>query len=562
MKRDELLHAVGYVDENLLAESECLHVRRTAPWVKAALVAAAVMVMSVTALAATKLLSRPVESGGLATEGTLSPVTFVGGDIYREPQRGLKVVMETQVDADAPRYLEQIYRLKPGEGWQEHFRGGGGNGFEYNACETVWTKTGTPGEVRLRQQVVSGYVNGINGKNVVDLLHKLPIDTAVTSRVTELAGRQLLQVSIPAVKLEGFSDQNRMYFRDGETRLYWTDGRYLFRLDYPCWLGDTQAEQLLLTLCAEPYTPDYPDGWGEMDVQKLKAAGYREENGSTSFNISGNATGAAYLNGKFYFGDSGAIRVYDAKTGDTTVMKTWEYSIPRNILLTEKGISFSDSRLPRWGTYHMTADGQTVEPVFEGYQLGDMWTWDNALYGIDSEHNLLRIDLETGEEKTIAEKINKYYMDDAYVYVLPLDGAYFLRAPKKTMEFETVALSFRPISMAVNGADLYFTVGGELEDGQRRYQVVRYSSGEELKLPVFGSRLRIIGGKLLYDADPENSVIEMYDLENGQIDMLQKDVFDYFVFEDRYVVFRYYHDGWGVMDWETGEITHIAELKD
>ncbi len=561
MKREELLTAVGHVDESLLEESECLQLRPTSPWVKVAVAAAAVMLMSVTALAATKLLSRPVEGGGIVTEGTISPVTFIGGDIYREPVNGLKVMMETEVDGDAPQYLEELYRLKLSDEWSEEFRFGGGNGFEYNEYKTVWTKSGTSGEVRLLQQVVAGYVNGVNGKNVVDLLHELPMDTAVTSRVVELAGRQLLQVTIPAVELEGIVDQNVLYFRDGETRLYWTDGRYLFQLDYPCWLSSEEVEQMLLTLYAEPLSPEYPQGWGELDIQRLQSVGFRDGNGTNSFNISGNATGAAYRNGKFYLGDPGAIRVYDVKTGGITVLQTWENSIPVDMLLTENGISFADSWLPRWGRYHMSADGQTVEPMFEGYQLGDMWVSDNALYGIDAERNLLRIDLETGDKKILAEKVNKYYMDGAYLYVLPEDGAYFLRAPKEALEFEKIGLSFRPISMAVNGTELYFTVGGELEAGQRRYQVVRYSAGVETRLPVYGTRLQIIGGKLLYDADPNNAIIEMYDLESGQIDLLQKNVFDYFVFEDRYVVFKYYNDGWGILEWETGALSCIEELK-
>lgn len=558
MKREDLLEAIGNVDESLLAESEELTMGRKTPALWRLAVAAAVLALTtVTAFAAARLLSRPVEGGAIVTEGTVSPVSFVRGDIYPEPQVGLKVVMEVEVDEDAPRTLEEIFHLKLEGAWTEHFRSSGGNGFEYNEHTAVWKMAEKTGEVRLKQTAVSGYVNGVNGKNVVDCLLELPLDTAVTAEVVTLAQRQLLKVTIPAVELEGYADQSVAYYRDGETRLYWSDGRYLFRLDYPVWVSEAEAEEMLQSLYSQPFTPDYPEGWGEIDMQRLQEMGFAEETGTTSFNISNAGGSALYADGRFYFGEAGAIRVYDAQSGQQTVLQTWESSVPRGMLLTESGISFADSKLPRWGRYHMSTDGETVETLYEGFQLADLWYADGALYGIDEARNLLCIGLETGQRQTLAENVNKFYMDGNRLYVLPEKENCFLRADTDALEFERIELSFCPISMAADGEVLYLTAGGQVSDSQRRYQVVRYSGGEETKLPVYGTRLQVVGGKLLYDADPDNSLIEMYDPESGEIDLLQKNVFDFFVFEDRFVVFSYYNDGWGILDRSTGELTNI-----
>ena len=79
MKREDLLEAMGYVDEALLADSDTVKARRGSVLWKVVAAAAIVALTSVTALAASGLLSRPVEGGGIVTEGTISPVTFSAG---------------------------------------------------------------------------------------------------------------------------------------------------------------------------------------------------------------------------------------------------------------------------------------------------------------------------------------------------------------------------------------------------------------------------------------------------------------------------------------------------
>ena len=101
MKREDLLEAVGFVEENLLLESEERQATgRTSVWFKAAVAAAAVLLMSVTAIAAVKLLSKPVKNGGVAV-GTVSPFDMDGaGNIVLEPVTGWQVTMDVEFDDD------------------------------------------------------------------------------------------------------------------------------------------------------------------------------------------------------------------------------------------------------------------------------------------------------------------------------------------------------------------------------------------------------------------------------------------------------------------------------
>ena len=118
------------------------------------------------------------------------------------------------------------------------------------------------------------------------------------------------------------------------------------------------------------------------------------------------------------------------------------------------------------------------------------------VHGIDADE-LKSIDLKTGEIKTLAQNVNRYFVDENYLYVLPIKGNYFLRSNRDDVCFERFELTFQPILMVIDGGDIYFTEGGELEAGQRRYQVIRYSNGEETKLPVYSVRMQIVNDKLV-----------------------------------------------------------------
>lgn len=555
MKREELLEVIGEVDESLLAEGyKPACVRWPVLW-KAAAAAALVALMSATVFGAVKLLSRPVNGGGIVTEGTISPITMIGGDVIPEPQVGLKVVMDVEVDGDAPEYLAEIFSLNPGAGWNKNLRSGVGNGFEYYSMTSVWTKGETSGEVRLTQTTVSGYVNGVNGEQVVDLLHELPTDTQVSAEVISLANREMLKVTIPPVELKGYVDQNVAYYRDGESRYYWTDGRYLFRMDCPSWVTEEEAGRMLDTLSAKPYQAAHPKNWGEILPEQLPELEQGVSvKGTTMANVVNTRGNALYSDGLFYFGDSTAIRIFEPATGEIKVLRTWEFSLPHYMFLAGSDICFSDSDLPRWGFYSMNEETGQIEAVFEGVSIGQLW-WDGEnLYGRD-DSKLLKVDLSTGELVTLADNVSAYYVDDSYIYVIPKEGKYFLRSGKKDIQFEKVELSFQPVgTMAVDGETLYFVNG---EQTNRRYQVIRWLDGEETALPIYGNAVQFLDNKLLFEDDREEGAVKSYDLATGEIEVLAHDVGDFYLFEDRYVSFEYRNDGWGILDWQTGELIKV-----
>ena len=65
-------------------------------------------------------------------------------------------------------------------------------------------------------------------------------------------------------------------------------------------------------------------------------------------------------------------------------------------------------------------------------------------------------------------------------------------------------------------------------------------------------------GKLLYEADPDSSVVKCYDPETGETKPVQENVFDFYVCDDGMVVFHYlYNDGWGIWNSQNGEVKPV-----
>ena len=132
---------------------------------------------------------------------------------------------------------------------------------------------------------------------------------------------------------------------------------------------------------------------------------------------------------------STAIRTFNLATGEIEVLRTWEYSLPYEMFLTDGDICFSDSDLPRWGLYSMDGESGQIEVVFEGVSIGRLW-WDGEnIYGL-GDSKLLKIDRSTGDLVTLAENVSAYYVDDTYIYVIPKEGKYFLRSSKQDIRFE------------------------------------------------------------------------------------------------------------------------------
>ena len=339
MKREDLLEAIGNVDDSILMEIETasVHYRRTYFW-KVAAAAAALLLMSVSAFAASRLLSKPVSGGGVLT-GTVAPFYMdQEGNIVMDPVEGLQVVMDVSFDEDAPKALEEVYRILPSARWEYQYTSVRDDDLvEDNESLTVWLHSERPGQLRL-SQYVSGYY-GLEGENVVDQLHGLPKDTKVDTQIVSVAGYQVLKVTIPAVKIEGMLEQNNMYCEDGEVRLYWTDGKYLFRLDFPAWMPNLEVEELFGTLFAVKHEEKYPEHWGKLDPQRSEMLGLaldEDKAGTTAVNDTMTVGMMAREGSIFYFANSEGIVKYDSRTGSQVFLETEENSLPRNLFLTDK----------------------------------------------------------------------------------------------------------------------------------------------------------------------------------------------------------------------------------
>lgn len=567
MKREDILEAIGAVDQSLIAETEGLkQERRSSVMWKICAAAAIVAAMSVTALAAVKLLSRPVESGGVAV-GTVAPFSMDNnGNIIMEPVTGWKVAMDVEFDEDAPETLEEVYHLLPSALWEfQHDSVRNDDLLEDNENLTVWVHANRPGQLRLSQKVAGYY--GLEGENVVDCLQDLPLDTKLKTEIVTIADRQVLKLTIPVVKIEGMLDQNVMYCEEGEVRLYWTDGKYLLQLDYPIWVPEKEVETMLDSMFTTKHVEVYPDHWGKIEPERIAGmdpvfALDEVKTGTTAVNDTMTVGMMACEDGTLYLSASGGIFQYEIETGEYAFLETEEYSLPRNIFLTDNYICYTDNIFGRHGLYCVSKDGSKRDYVYEGISIGSLRVVGSKLYGIDADE-LKSIDLETGEIETLAENVNRYFIDDNYLYILPTKGNYFLKSNRNDVRFEKYELTFQPISMVSDGEDLYFTVGGQLEEGQRRYQIVRYSGGVETKLPIYSVRMQILNGKLVYAEESDSSIIKTYDLTSGETECLQENVFDFYVCEDGRIVFHYlYNDGWGILDMETGELTKVEHYPE
>lgn len=562
MNRNDILEAIGYVDDSLLLESEKHIHRRSLPMVwKAVAATAAVLLMSVTAFAAAKLLSRPVKSGGTQI-GTVAPFSMdESGNLIMESVTGWKVKMEVSFDADAPQTLETVYRILPSTRWKfQYDRVRNDDLLEDHENLTVWTHSERPGELRLYQYTAGYY--GLEGEQVVDCLHGLPLETKLNTQIVTMAQRQLLKLTIPTVKIDNMLDQNRMYCEDGEVRLYWSDGQYLFQLDYPAWVPDAEIEEMLAGMFATKHIEIYPEHWGKIDPDRVSGLDpvftlAEEKTGTTVANNTMTTGMAAREGDMLYLSASAGLYKYDMNTRQSAFFETEAYSLPHNVFLTESYVCYQDYLYNRFGLYYISKDGAKKGYIYEGISLNGISVVGDCLYGVDGKE-LKCIDLQKGTITTLADNVNCYYVDEEYIYILPFEGNYFLVSERNTLEFEKLALSFQPVTMVKDGEDLYFTVGGAPEKGRSRYQVICYKEGEETALPIYSLRMQIMDEKLLYAPDEDSSILMACDLMTGKTEVLAEGVFDFYVYEDGKILLHYlYNDGWGIMDWETREVTHI-----
>ena len=553
MKKEQLLEAIGEVSEDMLLSCEQTPSKSTRILRRLVLVAAVVGLLAITAAAGAGLFSRPIGETDVVFGETIAPFYMdAQGNIIPSGVKGIKIVMEVQVDPDRPDYLEEIYHLELSDTWQWSGGSGGMGLYTYFAWSDCWAQEGKTGELRLHQSVID---KTEETQLVVDLLEKLSVDVScLSAEKTKVAGMEVLKLVIPAQP--GY--EGTKYCSEGETRLYWCDGQYLLQMDYPSWVSDKEAEKLLKTLNPQEYIMPLPDGYGTVDPQKLSQL-------NPAFSVEKDKTGTAMANsimgwGRFvysdnvvYYGEGSKIIGYDLQTGQ---VKTYPlesaHSNTLELFTTENYICYEDMRdalmaVPKAG-------GEAI-PIYQGLGVTHLYADGPVLYTNNGTNYLSRIDLESGKVERLVDNANSYYVDDTYIYVVQsgTDANYFLRSRKDNINFEKIQLSFHPVKVIANGEDLYFCRGGRDYD----YRVIHYRDGVEKELPIYAYDYQLLDGKLLYHDEKETWVIKYYDLQTGEIAVLQERCHDFAIMEDRYIGFTCVDDQNHpypvILDTETGE---------
>lgn len=558
MKREQLLEAIGGISEEMLMESEQTPRRSGKTVRRIVLVAAIVAAFAITVVASSGILSRPIGEVGIVTGETVAPFEMdTEGNIIMGGVQGQKVTMEVELDPDAPTYLKEIYCLEPSTQWKRVGGSSSGDLYTYYTLEKCWEVKGKPGRLRLHQSTTSNYTSGFLGENVVDMLRGLPANTELTTQKVTMAGLEMLKLTIP--ELPGYDEsQGHLYCAGGETRLYWSDGRYLLQLDYPYWVTDAEAEALLQTLYKETFVPKTPADYGTVNAEKIAAMvpTFRIDAGNTGTTVANSVMGYgkfAYSDGCIYYGDLGCVYCYNMETGETKKFVLSEkYDDPNNLFITENYICYVDS----WSKLvALPKDGSPEKILYEGIHNSYLYADGMKLYASAG-----CIDLETGSITPWGEGLIAWYVDDIYIYgVEGGNSSYFLRSRKDSLDFEKIQLSFCPIKVLADGEDLYFTESGAGE----RYQLIRYRDGVETRLPIRAVEYQILDGHVIYRCEDEaGRAIKSYNLETGEIKVLQEGGFNFSILEDRYVCLCCADDqGRGyctVLDWQTGEYVQLV----
>lgn len=561
MKREELLNAIGGIDESLLMESENA-ARCSGRMVRRVALAAAVIgALALTAAAATGLFSRPIGGSEIITDETVWPFSMDSdGNIIMEGVEGLKVTMEVAVNEDAPEVLEEFYVLEMSEEWSLAGGGGCGDGFFRYSNGYEWEKGALPGRVRLNQDVTYWYKENVYGENCVDTLAKLTAADGVMAEATEFAGISVLKVTIPALpRYKDWPSINAYYCVDGETRLYWTDGDYMLMFAYPAWMSDKEAEQLMRSLEKQPYVDPRPDGYGTVDpdaiADRLPGFSIGQDTGTTCANNTMGLGRFAYSDGYIYCAEVGCIYRYNVESGKTEEMiLTDEHADPYQLFATDGYICYTDTWMDLMA---LDKEGTTEEPVYQGIHSAKVYADGMTLYTTDGI-----IDLHSGQITNWPAGVHSFYVDDTYVYALQENANCFLRAPKGTLDFEQFPVSFRPISILADGEDIYMTRG----DTDKSWNVIRYRDGVETELPIRSLEYQVFDGQIIYRCeDEERWAIKRYNLETGEIMMLHEEGFNFSILEERYVcIYCAGSDGQGyctIIDWQTGETVTIDTSK-
>lgn len=274
MKQEELLSAIGALDESLLMESEDRFPRPKRLLWRAVTAAALIGIMAVTAAAVGNLFLDLNHSPSSLEKQDITWVSYKikedgtpGEELARDSQSGILVRLEIPTNPDAPILLGNTYVPTAPDHWVSCGAGFATTNQMLSQFTMVWEPSAdedgivdsvigpecsVEDTVSYRQYSAYFYNKEIGGKNVLDVLSTIPDRVEVTSRIVTLGGISMLRVDIPAFSLT-IEDQLQvnsisLYMSSGETRLYWSDGNSIFNLVCPGWMEDSEIEAILNTL--------------------------------------------------------------------------------------------------------------------------------------------------------------------------------------------------------------------------------------------------------------------------------------------------------------------------
>ena len=261
MKREDLFHAMGEMDEVFLSENEMMPVQKPKRIIwRTALVAAMIACLTITAMAAvvTELVGRA------QTEERTGLVTDIDGavlDVY--DVNSVDVYIEWDMEPSDTVEIRRFYApaaLDDADLNSFDFEQVDQDDDRITSYTLGWKLDGFRDDefIQFTQFSSAGYAPDV----AVDTIEGVPMDAEGTTRTLERDGMLYLLVNVDQ-SVERQNTGNRVYWSDWLTvlnRLYWTDGACIYRLVYPGWMEDEQ----ILDIAASMKQVD--NIWPYMDI--------------------------------------------------------------------------------------------------------------------------------------------------------------------------------------------------------------------------------------------------------------------------------------------------------
>lgn len=256
-------------------------------------------------------------------------------------------------------------------------------------------------------------------------------------------------------------------------------------------------------------------------------------NGTTSGNLIMGLGSFAYSDGYIYFSDFNMIYEYSLESGLTVEMPVegdgWP---PMHLCVVGDKLMFSGEQ----GIEMLTLDGKEHSVLHD-----DISGWNVYIDGKDCyyqeyiDENLYHKDLTTGEVTSYFTHVNTFFVTEDSIYVCADDDTRTTRrlclykASREDMVFELIETEKRPISVCVNGDDIFYA-----RSGVDKWYIFHIADGVETQLPIRGFYFQSIGDQIIY-IDQDSSALKSYNWKTEEEAQLAESALRFCILEDRYV---------------------------